>query len=86
MTSVVLYRDEGGVKTKAGTLDFFRVPVAAADGSEWLEFRGGERGSHVQVRLCPPGVATAAEIAAIGQALCRNEVEGGVGRLEWRGK
>jgi hypothetical protein len=86
MITVVLYRDEGGVKTKAGTLDFFGVAVAAADGLVWLEFHGGECGSHAQVRLCPAGVATAAEVAAVGQALCRNEVEGRVGRFDWRGK
>jgi hypothetical protein len=86
MITAMLFRDEDGVKTEAGTLDFFGVPVSDADGLVWLEFHGGECGSHVRVRLRPPCVATAAEVAAIGQALCRNEVEGRAGRFDWRGQ
>jgi hypothetical protein len=86
MITVLLYQDEGGVTTTAGTLDFFGLPVTAADGLDWQEFDGCECGSHTRVRLSPSGVATAAEIAAIGKALCRNELEGRAGRFHWRGK
>jgi hypothetical protein len=85
MIKVKLFRAENGSPDDAGTLEFYGVPLATADGSTWLEFTGGECGSHAQVRLTPSGVASESEVTAIGLALCRNEVEGQAGRYEWRG-
>ena len=66
-----------------GTLEFFGTPVGAADGVALLEFDGGACGSHAQVRVRPAGVAAGEEVAAVGLALCRNELAGRTGRYRW---
>ena len=73
----------GGADGPVGTLEFFGTPVGVADGASLLGFAGGECGSHAQVRASPAGVASVAEITAIGLALCRDELSGRAGRYRW---
>jgi len=72
------HRDED-----VGTLQFFGTPVAKADGSSWIEFDATDQPCAGQVRLVPSGIATASEIRAIADGLCRNETSGKAGRYEW---
>jgi hypothetical protein len=64
-----------------GTLEFFGIPVAKADGYTWIEFN--VRPCAGEVKIVPAGVATGPEIGAIADSLCRNETRGRVGRFEW---
>jgi hypothetical protein len=84
MILVKLYRTEGGLRTEAGSLEFFGVPVTEPDGSSWVGLDSLGEPRPGQVRLDPAGVATGPEMTAISQALRRNEVRGQAGRYEWR--
>jgi hypothetical protein len=64
-----------------GTLEFFGIPVAKADGSTWIEFDANPCTG--EVKIVPAGIATRPEIGAIADSLCRNETRGRVGRYEW---
>ena len=84
MIEVKLYTRDRDLMTNRGALEFYGVPVTQPDGSSWIEFSSlGEPGPG-QVRLDPAGIASGSEIRAISRALSRNEVQGRVGRYEWR--
>ena len=83
MISVKLYRQDGQAMSQVGTLVFFGTPVAKADGSSWLQFEPNDQPCAGQVRLTPADIATGAEIRAVADSLCRNEVRGQAGRYEW---
>jgi hypothetical protein len=83
MIAVKLYGSDGRTLEQVGMLEFFGTPVAKADGSSWLEFEGNDEPCAGQVQLDPAGIATGAEIRAVADSLCRNEVRGQAGRYEW---
>ena len=83
MISVKLYQRDGQVMSPVGTLVFFGTPVAKAHGSSWLQFEADRQACAGQVQLTPAGIATGAEIRAVADSLCRNEVRGQAGRYEW---
>lgn len=84
MFVVTLYPCDDEPAGAVGSLEFFGTPVGTADGSSLLDFDGGAGGPHAQVRVRPVGVADGDEVAAIGLALCRDELAGRAGRFDWR--
>lgn len=84
MIVVTLFVCEADPAEAVGTLEFYGTPVGVADGSSLLAFDGGACGPHAQVRVRPVGVADVGEIAAIGLALCRDELSGRAGRYRWK--
>jgi hypothetical protein len=83
MIAVKLYRRDATATRQVGTLEFFGTPVAKADGFSWLDFEADGQPCAGQARLIPAGIATGAEIRAVADSLCRNEVAGRAGRYEW---
>jgi hypothetical protein len=68
MIVVKLYRTEGGLRTEAGALEFFGVPVREPDGSSWvgldsLDLRTDPRELH-NVYADPAHAATLAALKA----------------------